>query len=50
MCESELKGARELIEEFEARLRRGNKKGQGDIDAVGEAQPKRPRGRPRKRS
>jgi hypothetical protein len=48
MCGSELKGARELIEEFEARLQRGNEKGQEETDAVGEAQPKRRRGRPRK--
>jgi hypothetical protein len=29
MCESELEGARELIEEFEVRLRRGMGKGKG---------------------
>lgn len=48
MCESELKGARELIEEFEARLRRRNKKEQGEIDASGKAQAKRRLGRPQK--
>jgi hypothetical protein len=50
MCESELKVARESIEESETRLRRRNKKGKREIDAVGKAQPKRPRGQPGKRS
>jgi hypothetical protein len=51
MLESELGGAREFVDEFKARLqeRRRNKKGQGEADAAGEAQPKRRQGRPRKR-
>ena len=46
MRESELEGARELIEEFEARLQelRGNKNKQTKYDITGEAQPKRRRG------
>jgi hypothetical protein len=52
MLESELGGAREFVDEFKARLqeRCGNKKGQGETNAAGEAWPKRRRGRPRKRS
>ena len=52
MLESELGGAREFVDEFKARLqeRRGSKEGQGETSAVGETQPKRQRGRPRKRS
>jgi hypothetical protein len=52
MLESELGGAREFVDEFKARLqeRRGSKEGQGETGAVGETQPKRRRGRPRKRS
>jgi hypothetical protein len=49
MLESELGGAREFVDKFKVRLqRRGNKKGQGETNAAGEAQPKRRRGRPRK--
>jgi hypothetical protein len=51
MPESELGGAREFVDEFKARLqeRRGNKNGQGETNAAGETNPKRRRGRPRKR-
>jgi len=50
MPESDLGGARELVEEFRARLsvRNRKKNGQGETDAAGESLPKRRRGRPRK--
>jgi hypothetical protein len=50
MPESELGGARELVEEFKARLsvQRGKKKGQGKPNVTGEKASKRQRGRPRK--
>jgi hypothetical protein len=50
MPESSLGGARELVEEFKARLsvRHGKKNGQAETDVVGESLPKRRRGRPRK--
>jgi len=43
MPESELGGARELVEEFKARLsvQRGKKKGQGKPDVTGEKASKR---------
>jgi hypothetical protein len=49
--ESDLGGARELVEEFRARLsvRHRNKNGQGKTDIAGERPLKRRRGRPRKR-
>jgi hypothetical protein len=48
MPESDLGGARELVEEFKARLsvRHGKKNGQAKIDVVGESPPKRRRRRP----
>jgi hypothetical protein len=51
MPESELGGARELVDEFKARLsvRHGKKSGQGKTDFTGERPAKRRRGRPRKR-
>jgi len=51
ICESELEGARELVDEFKARLSvlRGNNNKQGETDATGETHLKRRRGRPRKR-
>jgi hypothetical protein len=50
MPESELGRARELVEEFKARLSvlHGKKKGQGKLDVTGEKASKRQRGRPRK--
>jgi hypothetical protein len=49
MPESDLGGARELVEEFRARLSvRHGKNRQGETDAAGESLPKRRRGRPRK--
>jgi len=50
MHESDLGGARELVEEFRARLsvRHRNKNGQGKTDVTAERPPKRRRGRPRK--
>jgi hypothetical protein len=50
MPESELGGARELVEEFKARLsvRHRKKRGQGKTGIVSETPPKRRRGRPRK--
>jgi hypothetical protein len=50
MPESELGGARELVDEFKARLsvRHGKKDGQAETDVAGESPPKRRRGRPRK--
>jgi hypothetical protein len=50
MPESELGGARELVEEFKARLsvQHGKKRGQGKPDVTGEKASKRQRGRPRK--
>jgi len=52
MPESDLGGARELVEEFNADLsvRHVKKRGQGKADIVGEMPPKRRRGRPRKQS
>ncbi len=51
ICKSELEGARELVDEFKARLSllRGNSNKQGETVATGETQLKRGRGRPRKR-
>jgi len=51
MPESELTGARELVDEFEARLQasRGNRNEQGEPEATCEAQSKRRRGRPSKK-
>ena len=50
MPESELGGARELVDEFKARLSvRHGKSGQGKTDVTGERPAKRRRGRPRKR-
>jgi hypothetical protein len=51
MCESELEGARELVDEFKARLQllRRNKDVHGETGAAGEAKPKRRRGRPSKK-
>jgi hypothetical protein len=51
MPESELGGARELVDEFKARLsvRHGKKSGQGKTNVTGERPAKRRRGRPRKR-
>ena len=48
MPESELRGARELVDEFKARLsvRHGKKNGQAETDVAGESPPKRRRGRP----
>jgi hypothetical protein len=50
MPASDLGGAKELVEEFRARLsvRHGKKNAQGESDAAGESPPKRRRGRPRK--
>jgi hypothetical protein len=50
MPESELGGARELVDEFKARLSvwHGKKSGQGKINVMGERPAKRRRGRPRK--
>jgi len=49
MHEYELGGARELVEEFRARLSvRHGKNEQGETDAAGESLSKRRRGRPRK--
>jgi len=52
MPESELGGAREVVDEFKARLqeRRGNRSRnvQGETGTAGETQPKKRRGRPRK--
>jgi hypothetical protein len=50
MPESELGGARELVDEFKARLsvQHGKKSGQGKTDVTGERPAKRRRGRPRK--
>jgi hypothetical protein len=51
MPESELGGARELVDEFKARLsvRHRKKSGQGKTDVTGERPAKRWRGQPRKR-
>ena len=51
MPKSELMGARELVDEFEARLQasRGNRNEHEETDAVGETKPKRQRGRPLKK-
>ena len=51
MPESELGGARELVDEFKAQLsvRHGKKSGQGKTDVTGERPAKRRRGRPQKR-
>jgi hypothetical protein len=51
MRESELGGARELVDEFEARLQaRGeNQGGQGGADPGAKEKPKRQRGRPPKK-
>ena len=51
MPESELMGARELVDEFEARLQAPceNKIEQGEADGTCETQPKRRRGRPWKK-
>jgi hypothetical protein len=51
MPESELGGARELVDEFEARLQAlsENQNEQGEADAIGETKPKRRRGRPPKK-
>jgi hypothetical protein len=48
MHESDLGGARELVEEFRARLsvRYRRKRGQDETDAAGESPPKKRRGRP----
>ena len=49
MPESDLGGARELVEEFKARLSvRHKNNGQDKTDVTGEVTPKRRRGRPRK--
>jgi hypothetical protein len=54
MLESELGGAREFVDVFKARLqeRRGNRSRnvQGETGSVGEMQPKKRRGRPRKQT
>jgi len=51
MPESELRGAKELVDEFEAWLQalRENKNEQGEADVICETQPKRRRGRPQKK-
>ena len=50
MPESDLGGARKLVEEFKARLSvRHGKKGQDETDGAEESMPKRQRGRPRKK-
>jgi hypothetical protein len=50
MPESDLGGARELVDEFRARLSvRHGKNRQDETDAAGESLPKKRRGRPRKR-
>ena len=50
MCESELEGARELVDEFKERLKvpHAHMNERGGNDAMRETQPKRQRGRPRK--
>jgi hypothetical protein len=50
MPESDLGGARELVEEFKARLsvRHRKKNGQAETDVAGESPPKRRQGRPRR--
>jgi hypothetical protein len=50
MPESDLGGARELVEEFKARLSvRHGKNWQAEIEVAGVSPPKRRRGRPRKK-